>query len=81
VEVLGKGDKMIDTSKLPIGLVNSIAFNLGWSNDQPKEPYLEQIARMTPEQALRCFSAWHLGDGGWADTFIAAIDALRKASQ
>lgn len=70
---------MLDTSKLSPRLVNGIASNLGWDEDDPIEPYLEKIAKLTPEQALRRFAEWHLGDKEWADIFINGIDALRKA--
>ena len=40
---------MIDTSKLSDNLVKGIAYNLGWDDDEPIEPYLEKIAQMTPE--------------------------------
>lgn len=70
---------MLDTSKLSPSLIKSIAFNLGWDEGEDIEPYLEKIAKLTPEQALRRFAEWHLGDGGWADIFINGIDDLRKA--
>lgn len=70
---------MLDTSKLSPELVKSIASNLGWEKDKNIEPYLDQIATMTPQQALRCYAAWRLGDGEWADMFIDGIDQLRKA--
>lgn len=70
---------MIDTSQLPTSLVKGIASNLGWDEGDDIEPYLEKIAKLTPEQALRRFAEWHLGDKEWADMFINGIDALRKA--
>ncbi len=72
---------MIDTGKLSPGLIDGIAQNLGWSIKEPIEPYLEKIAQMTPEQALGRYSEWHLGDAGWARTFVNHIDQLRKANQ
>lgn len=72
---------MIDTSKLSHSLIDGIVSNLGWKEDQPIEPYLEQIAQLTPEQALSYFAEWHLGDGSWATLFIEYIDQLRKADQ
>ena len=72
---------MIDTSKLSDNLVKGIAYNLGWHDDEPIEPYLEKIAQMTPEHALGRYAEWHLGDAGWARTFINHIDQLRKANQ
>lgn len=70
---------MIDTSKLPKKLIRDIVQNLGCEKNEDIQPYLEQIAMMTPEQAFRCYIAWNLGDGRWADIFISGIDALRKA--
>lgn len=70
---------MIDTNQLSEHLVKGIAYNLGWEDDQPIEPYLDKIAQMTPEQALGRYSEWHLGDAGWARTFVNHIDQLRKA--
>lgn len=71
---------MIDTSKLPLFLQEDIASNLGWDKGEPIEPYLEKIARMTPEQALGRFAEWRLGDKNWAGIFIEGIDVLRKAA-
>ena len=70
---------MIDISQLADNLVKGIAYNLGWEEDELIEPYLEKIAQMTPEQALGRYSEWHLGDAGWARTFVNHIDQLRKA--
>ena len=72
---------MIDTSKLSDNLVKGIAYNLGWHDDEPIEPYLEKIAQMTPEQALGRYSEYYLGDADWARSFINYIDQLRKANQ
>ena len=71
---------MIDTSKLPRFLIEDISSNLGWGEKgESIEPYLEEIAKLTPERALGCFAEWRLGDKEWADIFIKGIDALRKA--
>lgn len=72
---------MIDTSKLSRNLVKGIAYNLGWEDDEPIEPYLEKIANMTSLQALARYSEWHLGDAGWARTFVDNIDQLRAAEK
>ena len=72
---------MIDTNQLSEHLVKGIAYNLGWDDDLPIAPYLEKIAQMTPEQALGRYSEWHLGDAGWARTFVNHIDQLRRANQ
>lgn len=70
---------MIDTSQLSPDLVKGIASNLGWNKDEDIEPFLAQIAEMTPVRALRCYAAWHLGYGEWAEIFINGIDELREA--
>ena len=75
----GRNGTMLDTNKLPCFLIEDISSNLGWDEGESIEPYLEKIAKLTPEQALRRFAEWRLGDKEWADTFISGIDALRKA--
>lgn len=72
---------MLDTSKLSPSLVKDIASNLGWDEGEDIEPYLDRIAQLTPEQALRRFAEWRLGDGEWADIFINRIDQLRRAEE
>jgi hypothetical protein len=71
----------MNTRKLDPDLVKDIASNLGWEKGEDIEPYLEEITRMTPEQALKCFAEWTLGDRGWATIFIRHIDQLREASK
>ena len=72
---------MINPSKLSQALIEGIVSNMGWEEDQPIQPYLDKIANLTPERALRRFAEWHLGDGEWADIFIEGIDSLRKANK
>lgn len=70
---------MIDLSKLPMKMRHDIASRLGWGNGEDQAPYLEEMANMTPDRALRAYCAWHLGTEAWADFFLDAQEALKKA--
>jgi hypothetical protein len=70
---------MIDTSKLSPAFLEDIISNMGWENGEDKAPYLARVAAMRPIDALRRFTAWHLGDGEWANLIVRVYEELQAA--
>jgi hypothetical protein len=73
---------MLDTDKIPTGVLQDIAQDMGWKEDGSAgalDVYLPKIAEMTAEQAFERWCDWH-GLFGWA-TSHAPLEVLSGAEK
>lgn len=71
---------MKNLDKISKSLLRDVARNMGHKDGKPIEPYLAEIANMEPIEIMKKWSAWHLGDGYWAETIIDQYEQLKKLS-
>lgn len=73
---------MIDLSKVKDkSLLEDAARNMGWEEDESIEPFLEALSKRDPEQIMRRWAAWHLGDSSWATMIIDGFKELKAAEK
>lgn len=70
---------MLDTNKLPDGLLQNIASNMGWEEGQSIEPYKARIADLDTAQAFDKFCDWY-GFIGYGPVLRWAMTELQKAT-
>ena len=62
---------------IPLNILEAVRQNLG-AEDENDTSCDKQIETMTPLQLMEKYSAWHLGDSGWARDFIGGYETLKE---
>ena len=68
----------LDVTKLEKYIIRNVAGNMGWSYGDDLQPYLDDIAKMTPVQAFERCCNWE-GIIGYGETLFETVEDLQQA--